>query len=330
MSLLLIIVSLNDIAASELSVKNGLISYGVDNPIVSISDDSIQVHYDQKLSEVLTLDEEATRLSNITKIVSEEMPEKSAVIIQQIFDDGQIMEFHVKVKDARDYLTKRIDTDKFIIITEMRPLTRGLFIVPETCKPYVGDNCQNAQACSCYQNETCRIGDQYSDVRGCVVVHIPTNAHSVGSEYICNQKYVWNKESTDCIPLEGMAEDINTTYPPANNIRRELCGRDREFVIALFQSILERDPYKEEIEDKIYDLDTGMSRQEMVIRFFKSREYREQKKSGVESYRDAFQAVLGRDPSVQELRTFPRTQPYMMARGLLETDEYRTLCSKLK
>ena len=118
-----------------------------------------------------------------------------------------------------------------------------------------------------------------------------------------------------------------TDYPQAaKNMRGAPCGMDRTFVISLFQCILERDPENREIDEQIRDLQSGMSRKEIVIRFFKSREYLNNNKTGSESYKDAYQAVLGRNPSSDEIRTFPRTYPFMMAMELFDTEEYRNLC----
>jgi len=118
-----------------------------------------------------------------------------------------------------------------------------------------------------------------------------------------------------------------TDYPQAaDNIRGVPCGSDRAFVFSLFQCILERDPDKREVDEQIRDLQNGLSRKDMVIRFFKSREYLNNNKNGHESYKDAFQAVLGRNPSSAEISTFPRTYPYLMAAALFNTEEYRNLC----
>ncbi len=109
----------------------------------------------------------------------------------------------------------------------------------------------------------------------------------------------------------------------AKNIRGVPCGTDRAFVYSMIQSILERDPSQGEVAKLVQELQNGLSRKDLVVRLFQSREYT---KGGFEAYRDAFQAVLGREPQPHEFKTFPRTWPYMMAVGLFETDEYRNLC----
>ncbi len=316
--------------ASDLNVEKTLRSYGLIDPVVTVFDTFIELDYSLKSSTFTSQDKEATHFAKICKILSTHKSFKSLVRIREVLNNGQMISFDIHINDAQAFLDGRIDVSDFMSKIDINPLTRGLFIMSKKCLPEQNADCSNSQECKCYPNEQCDQDSVNADYRGCVVVHIPSNAYLVGSEYICNQKYGWNKESTDCIPLVGLADDNNNIKPPVKKIRGNLCGRDKEFVITLFQTILERDPYKDEIEDKVYDLDTGMSRKEMVIRFFRSREYREQKKSGKESYRDAFQAVLGREPSAQEISTFPRTYPYMMARELMETDEYRTLCSNLK
>ena len=112
----------------------------------------------------------------------------------------------------------------------------------------------------------------------------------------------------------------------SDNITGVPCGSDRAFIYSLFQCILERDPEKIELDEHMRDLRHGLSRKEIVIRFFKSREYLNNNKSASESYKDAYQAVLGRNPNFDEMRTFPRTWPFIMAKKLFDTQEYRNLC----
>jgi len=119
-----------------------------------------------------------------------------------------------------------------------------------------------------------------------------------------------------------------TDHPDAaKNLRGSPCGVDRQFVFSLYQSIFERDPSNMEITRRMNDLRDGLSRKEMIIAFFKSQEYLNMKKGGHEANRDVYQAVLGREPTVAEKETFPRTWPYMMASRLFEIEEYRDLCS---
>ena len=128
----------------------------------------------------------------------------------------------------------------------------------------------------------------------------------------------------------GAITKIGNQPQTVKNTAGNLCGTDSEFILYLFQSVLERDSKNNEIEQQVYDLENGMSRKEIVIRFFTFSEYLHKKKGGSEAYRDAYQAVLGREPTPEEARTFPRTRPYIMAMQLLDTDEYQNLCSDKK
>ncbi len=148
--------------------------------------------------------------------------------------------------------------------------------------------------------------------------HVPVKILSVGQQITVDKKRF------------GAITKIGDQPQTAKKITGNLCGTDKEFILSLFQSILERDPVKKEMDNQLYDLQNGLSRKDMVIRFFKFGEYLHKKKGGSEIYRDAYQAVLGREPSSKEIETFPRTRPYMMAIQLLDTDEYRNLCQNQK
>ena len=215
--LLFILLSANYVSASELSIQKALLTYGLTKPVVKISDTSVEVHYFPRVSEFPTLDQEANRLAEISKIVSVQAPTIPLVVIRQIFEDGQIMEVYVKVKDVRDFLVGSINTESFLTRVNMRLLTRGLIFIPETCEPSKGDNCQNSLACRCYPNEACLPGHKDADSRGCIITYTPSNAHLVGSEYICNKKYTWNKEYTDCVLDTGVTGDSENIYPVADS-----------------------------------------------------------------------------------------------------------------
>ena len=196
----------NSCTASEKSIYQALLSYGLSSPAVLFENNTVTISYKQKLSDVSTLDKEAVQLANISKIVSEELSHVDTVNIRQIFDDGQIMQIRVKTGNALDFLMHHIDRDQFLISTEPYPMTRGIRIVSGTCEPSRGDNCRNKQACSCYANEVCLPDDKDSDIRGCMAIHTPLNAHLIGREYVCNKSYVWNASLTDCVlPINRMS-----------------------------------------------------------------------------------------------------------------------------
>ena len=185
------------------SLQRNLSSYGLQSPSVVILDNSIKISYYQDEAEFSSVEEEANRIANISKIVSDQNKNISLIVVRQIFDDGQIIEFDVKPLDAYKFLNGSANVDNFFNKIIIRPLTRGLFIVPGKCIPKSGDNCNSNQACSCYPNEECDPGSNNADYRGCVNVHVPSNSVMMGEEYICKDGYEWNNKLTDCIASNG-------------------------------------------------------------------------------------------------------------------------------
>jgi len=115
------------------------------------------------------------------------------------------------------------------------------------------------------------------------------------------------------------------------------CGTDREFVYSMFQCIFERDPEKKEVDEQVRDLQNGMSRKDIVVRFFKSDEYNskfyDSKTDGhywtVQTwnsfYKDVYQAVFGLNRNFNN-SVFPKTYHHRVVAQLFDTEEYRNLC----
>ena len=187
----------------EQAVSQVLSSYGLDKIDVSFSENSILVKYLQPLAEFKTLDEEAIRVAEITQIVSSRLSTEKNVCIHQHFDDGQIIELTIEPKDARRFLNGQLTTEAFLDKAEMKPLTRGSPIVPGRCEPDKGKNCKNYEACTCYPNEVCAPENPQANEKGCVEKYAPSNAHLVGSEYVCNKGHEWNSDLTECVQTPG-------------------------------------------------------------------------------------------------------------------------------
>jgi hypothetical protein len=187
----------------EQAVSQALSSYGLNKIDVSFSENSILVKYIQPLAEFKTLDEEAIRVAEITRIVSSRLSTEKNVCIHQHFDDGQVIELTIEPKDARRFLNGQLTTEAFLDKAEMKPLTRGSPIVPGRCEPEKGKSCKNYEACTCYPNEVCAPENPQANEKGCVEKYAPSNAHLLGSEYVCNKGYEWNSELTECVQAAG-------------------------------------------------------------------------------------------------------------------------------
>ena len=115
------------------------------------------------------------------------------------------------------------------------------------------------------------------------------------------------------------------------------CGTDREFVYSMFQCIFERDPGKKEVDEQVRDLQNGMSRKDIVVRFFKSDEYNskfyDSKSDGYywtaqtwnSFFKDAYQAVFGLNRNFNS-SVFPKTYHHRVVAQLFDTEKYRNLC----
>ena len=200
----------------EQAVSQALSSYGLDDIDVSFSGNKTLVKYLQPLAEFKTLDEEATRVAEITQIVSSRLATEKTVCIQQHFDDGQIIELTIAPKDARRFLNGQLTTEAFLDKAEMKPLTRGSPIVPGRCETNKGKNCRNYEACTCYSNEVCAPENPQANEKGCVVKYVPSNAHLVGSEYVCNKGHEWNSDLTECVQTAGSLSIPKAGKPQAS------------------------------------------------------------------------------------------------------------------
>ena len=198
------------------AVSQALSSYGLDKVDVSFSENKTLVKYLQPLAEFKTLDEEAIRIAEITQIISSKLSTEKNVCIHQYFDDGQIIEFTIEPKDARRFLNGQLTTEVFLDKVEMKPLTRGSPIVPGRCEPDKGMNCKNYEACTCYPNEVCAPENPQANEKGCVEKYAPSNAHLVGSEYVCNKGYEWNPDLTKCVQAAGSLSIPTAGKPQAS------------------------------------------------------------------------------------------------------------------
>ena len=182
------------------TIEDILSSYGFKEPRVSISGNEVLVEYKQPISEFAPLSDEFGKIALILTTVADELSPTYLVRIRQYFDDGQIMELVGNPEDGKAFLDNQISEETFSERLEFKPLTRGPAILPGVCEPDKGENCENCEDCVCYPNEFCDPTDPKANKRGCVVDYIPPNSHLVGSEYVCDEGYEWNSDSTGCVP----------------------------------------------------------------------------------------------------------------------------------
>jgi len=185
--------------AQEPPIEDALSSSGFEDPEVSISGNEVIIEYREDISVLDSLEEELGRIANILTIVSNELSTTYTVGIRQRFDDGEIVEITGKPEDGQAFLDNQIAAERFLDILKFKLLTRGATI-PAGCESERGDNCENCETCACYPNETCAPANPKANEKGCVVTHIPSNAHLVGSAYVCDDGYEWNLDLTDCVP----------------------------------------------------------------------------------------------------------------------------------
>ena len=214
------------------SIARTLSSYGLEKVKVSASGRAVRVEYVQQLSEFETLDQEAVRLAEITEIVNRHLLVEKEVHICQIFNDGQILLFTITPRDALALLKKQLSTAAFLARIQMKPLTRGFAIVPGTCDLKQGDNCENSEACICHPNEICSPTSPQANKRGCVVKTVPSNAHAVGSEYVCDEGYEWNLNLTDCIRKAEISSPPPVEKPKVSTTWGSLSTVSKSSIIA--------------------------------------------------------------------------------------------------
>lgn len=111
-------------------------------------------------------------------------------------------------------------------------------------------------------------------------------------------------EPSDGIGLISANSSGNTTTTDYSTAVADPCGTDAEFVRSLYQSILERD-LEVSFEPghgaaHLESLRDGATRESIIFAFFHSSEYQNKQKSDDEFIRDAYQAVLGREPTSAE------------------------------
>jgi hypothetical protein len=173
------IISVGIVNAQEYTIKAALSSYGLEEPKVSISGNEVTIEYKQPVSEFGSMNEEFKKIAKILSIVADEHPTAYRVIIRQYFDDGQIMELIGKPEDGKAFLNNLISEETFSERLEFNPLTRGPPIIPGTCEPDKGENCENCVECVCYPNEFCDPTNPEADKKGCVVKYIPSRIKRV-------------------------------------------------------------------------------------------------------------------------------------------------------
>lgn len=203
---------LGPVNAQEETIESALSSFGHEGPKVSISGNEVIIKYKQKVSEFgPTFDAALKKIARILDIAYDELSVAYSVKIQIYFDDGHIMEVAGKQEDAAAFLNDQLSTVTYQERLEFNPITRGPPITPGICEPDKGENCENKEECVCYRNESCEINSPRADKKGCVVKQIPPNTHLVGTEYVCDDRYVWNLEMTGCVPIP---QDEDITSPP--------------------------------------------------------------------------------------------------------------------
>jgi hypothetical protein len=187
-------------AAQDSSLEGALRDLGLIDPQVTLDADRALVVYQQPVAEMGTFEAELQRVARVLALFEDHLASEAKVTLQQRFDDGQIMQVVGTPALGNAFLTGQIDAAGFEMALRFEPLTRGPLIIEGTCSPAAGDTCETQPACACYPNESCQPADPAANPKGCVTITEPANAHLEGTEYACDDGYVWNLDMTGCEP----------------------------------------------------------------------------------------------------------------------------------
>lgn len=188
-------------AAQDTGLEGALSDLGLIDPRVTLETDRALVVYQQPVAALGAFEAELERVARALALFGDQLAPEAEVTLQQHFDDGQIMQVVGTPALGNAFLAGEIDAIAFEMGLRFEPLTRGPLIIEGTCNPAAGDTCENTEACACYPTESCQPADPAANPKGCVTTTEPANAHLEGTEYACDQNYVWNMEMTGCEPV---------------------------------------------------------------------------------------------------------------------------------
>ena len=146
----------------------------------------------------------------------------------------------------------------------------------------------------------------------------------------------WWTDWPTLIPIADAPPNLVDIHDPSSigqpnfsNAVGKPCAPDKEFVLSLYHSVVE---YDLEVSfatgyggAHMRSLQNGDSRLVTILAFFNSPGYLDKQKSGHEFMRDAYQAVLGREPSATEINQWPRITRNDIIKRLFNSNEYRNL-----
>jgi hypothetical protein len=188
-------------AAQDPDLEAALRDLGLIDPQVTLEADRALVIFQQPVTELGPIEAELERVARVLVLFKDHVPPEAEVTLQQRFDDGQIMQIVGSPSLGNALLNGEIDVHAFEMALRFEPLTRGPLIFADTCDLHTGDSCETNPACACYPNESCAPADPAANPKGCLTTTEPANTHLEGSEYACNEGYVWNLEMTGCEPM---------------------------------------------------------------------------------------------------------------------------------
>lgn len=185
-------------AAQDASLEQALSDLGLSDPRVTLEAGRALVVHQQPVAEMGPIEAELERVAQVLALFGDRLAPEAEVSLQQRFDDGQIMQVVGTPALGNAFLTGEIDDAAFEMALRFEPLTRGPLIIEGECSPAAGDTCETQPACACYPNESCQPADPAANPKGCLTTTEPANAHLEGTEYTCNDGYVWNLDMTGC------------------------------------------------------------------------------------------------------------------------------------
>ncbi len=141
------------------------------------------------------------------------------------------------------------------------------------------------------------------------------------------------------VATEPPAEAPKPAIPEAVNLENAFgkpCGNNEQFVTGLYQSVLERQPDQGGMAMWLGKMGSNTTREDIYRQFFSSQEYVARNKSDRQFVRDAYQAVLGREPDEAGMQLMlaklqkKKTKRVDVINGLLSSAEYKAIMTNCR
>jgi NedA-like, galactose-binding domain/Domain of unknown function (DUF4214) len=140
-------------------------------------------------------------------------------------------------------------------------------------------------------------------------------------------KWVWTKNPTTAWNLPPTSSPQPGTPPlpvATTNTYGQRCADNSTFITSLYGSMLRRTPDANGFRYWLNSMNSGMTREEVIKRFFESAEYRGFNRSNYDYARDLYHTVLGREPDSGGIAYWTRSMDNGMSRSQVLTDFFNS------